>query len=144
MDSNFLVFRISGMVCDHNLVFWIFEAHYSSIVFCCVFVFLLCKEFVEVFLLILGIMSFAIEQNFGLDVVYQLGYFYIMCCEYGDNNSCRRQPWNARQIVKCISNVLSLQVLCPTNTWFPHSCSKMLDTNQLSHKVGLQIIEFTK
>jgi hypothetical protein len=24
-----------------------------------------------------------------LDVVYQLSYFYVMCYEYVDNNSCR-------------------------------------------------------
>ncbi len=38
-----------------------FEDLCSSIVLCCVFMFLLCKEFVKVFLLILGFLCFAIE-----------------------------------------------------------------------------------
>jgi hypothetical protein len=33
-----------------------------------------------------------------LDAVYQLGYFYVMCYEYGDNDNCKCRPWNAQHI----------------------------------------------
>jgi hypothetical protein len=30
----------------------------------------------------------------GLDVVYHSGYFYVMCCECGDNDSYKHQHRN--------------------------------------------------
>ncbi len=30
-----------------------------------------------------------VKRNLKLDVLYQLGYFYVMCWEYGDSDSCR-------------------------------------------------------
>jgi hypothetical protein len=30
-----------------------------------------------------------VSRTLGLHVVYQLGYFYVICCEYVDNDSYR-------------------------------------------------------
>jgi hypothetical protein len=42
---------------------------------------------------------FQVNQSFGLDVVYHLGYFYVMCCECGDNDGCRCQHRSTRHVV---------------------------------------------
>jgi hypothetical protein len=47
------------------------------------------RNLLRFFLLVLGFLCFASDENFGLDAVYQLGYFYAMCCEYGDIDSYR-------------------------------------------------------
>jgi hypothetical protein len=39
-----------------------------------------------------------VNQSFGLDVVYHLGYFYVMCCECGDSERYRHRHRNARQV----------------------------------------------
>jgi hypothetical protein len=36
------------------------------------------------------------NQSFGLDVVYHSGYFYVICCECGDNDGYMHQHMNAR------------------------------------------------
>jgi len=41
---------------------------------------------------------FLISPPLGLDVVYHLGYFYVMCCECGDINGYRCQHRNAQQL----------------------------------------------
>ncbi len=84
-----------------------FEAHRNSTMFYCVFMFLLCKEFVEVFV---GtwILVFCrwIELWFGCDVLVR--YFYVMWCEYGDSDSYRCQTWSAWHL---LSLVISLYLI---------------------------------
>jgi hypothetical protein len=44
----------------------------------------------------------------GLDMVYHLGYFYVMCCMCGDNDHCRHwhmSTWHKRHNNKC-NNVM--------------------------------------
>jgi len=39
-----------------------------------------------------------VSQSFGLDVVYHSRYFYVMCCECGDNDGYRHQHKNMTYI----------------------------------------------
>jgi hypothetical protein len=39
-----------------------------------------------------------VNQSFGLNVVYHLRYFYVMCCKCGDNNGYRCRHRSAQQI----------------------------------------------
>ncbi len=32
----------------------------------------------------------------GLDLVHQVEYYYVMCCEYGDNDNCKCRFWNTQ------------------------------------------------
>jgi hypothetical protein len=89
---------------DHvwsNSKFLDFEAYPSSVVFWCVYVFLLCKEFVEVFFVGTWILMFC---RFGCGVpirVFSSSLLWV-CCEYGDNHNCKCQPWST-QHKKCIA-----------------------------------------
>jgi hypothetical protein len=45
----------------------------------------------------LGFLLVVSESHFGLDVMYHLKYFYVMCCMCDDNNSCKHQLRSTQQ-----------------------------------------------
>jgi len=69
------VFKISGTVGDHNPIFWILKHTIVMLCFLYIYVFLLCKKFVEVFVVL---DSYVLHMN---------KFFYVMCCKYVDNNN---------------------------------------------------------
>ncbi len=79
--------------------FWWFEISKHNVFmfigffmcFSCVFV-VLCDSWFLLFLCFgLGFLFVISESYFGLDVVYHLGYLYVMCCMCDDNNSYRHR-----------------------------------------------------
>jgi hypothetical protein len=68
----------------------------SFVMFCCVmlcsivfFCFCYARSLLRFFCWYLDSCVLQVSKTLSLDVVYKLGYFYVMCCEYGDINSCR-------------------------------------------------------
>jgi hypothetical protein len=79
-----LVFRISGTMCDQNPVFWILKHTIALLCFAMFPCSCYARNLSRFFLLVLGFLCFA-----DLDVLEELRYFYVMCCEYGDSDNCR-------------------------------------------------------
>jgi hypothetical protein len=68
------------------------DLRFQSIVFYFAIFLCLCKCFFYYYYA-LGLDSYLVigESHFDLNVVYNLRYFYVMCCMCDDNDSCRCQ-----------------------------------------------------